>query len=189
MLINPRTGQPLIEGVLALAGSNGWRATVITRAEKRVLVEHLRGRDGVRTLTIDATREWPESLLRSEAGWDEYNLVLLPDTEFEPTTAANELIARLDAGAPTAFAVFDTREPALWGLVCNENGRGFIAEKPVSLRPGAKAWGAFAFRRSVGRRLLERLTASTVDHEWKQFGPACPLVPLTRFEDLTRFMV
>lgn len=193
MMLNPRTGEPLIASSLKLAKARGWPVAVLTRGEKRSLIDYLSSHWKVDVVMTGNTREWPETLARSREFWNEVNLVLLPDTEFEPTGAIDTLhwsLTHKTEAVPIAFGVFDVSDSKSWGMVMTspegENSVTEICEKPLKKKSGAKAWGLFGFHRDVGAELFQALLESSFDHEWKSVPAKSKTVSLSSFRDLTR---
>lgn len=122
MLPGPE-GAPMIDWSLDYARAQGWSTTVATRLEKLSLVNHLRER-GVETLLLEPTREWPETILRTQAVWKTWNLLLLPDCRFEPESVLQRMWEKAQY------------EDALKGEV-----KAFVATFPVL---GGKTWGCVA---------------------------------------------
>ena len=185
MLVNPRTGVPLIEATLQMSESRGWSVHVITRADKPSLIEYLEGRAGVSVQKIGPTREWPETVLNSCDHWVGENILILPDTEFEPSGILDSIAGSLSAGAPLAAAVFEVSKPAVWGLIRASDGQTEFCEKPAEAA-GAKAWGVLGFSPGIGRELFTKILESSFDHEWKRVEARAEFFELSGFTDLTR---
>lgn len=186
LLPQPESGQPLIRFSLDRARDCDASPVVITRRDKHALVAALE-EWGIESYLIDASREWPDTLLQSEPVWGERNLVLLPDTTFEPTSMAAALLDSLSE-TDIAFATFPVVQPEVWGMFGSRNGRAFVAEKPRTIPEGltARAWGLFAFRREAGRTLLRAMLESGADHSFHEVFRAKEAAVLTRFTDHSR---
>lgn len=144
---------------------------------------------------IDPSREWPETILRSEPHWFDWNLLLLPDADYTPLVTESVLCDLLHMDEREAsfhnhayFFVFNTMTPSLWSLVDISPWSFDIVEKPSKgkVRISAKAWGLILFHRKVGKALFTALLESSVDHQWKFVNFTAKTIPLNNFEDLTR---
>lgn len=181
LLLNPKTGLTFIDSALARAGEIG-EPVVISRHDKTVLNEYLK--DKSELCLIESSREWPETLLMSKSFWREYNLVLLPDTYFEPRVILADLVEALKIH-DVAYGVFSVNDPRTWGAIEITNSRMKIHEKPHEIF-SANAWGVFSFRSQCGDDVLRAHYESTMDHQPKFLSLSCQLLPLAKFEDLTR---
>jgi dTDP-glucose pyrophosphorylase len=185
-LLPDPSGQPLIESALGQAQARGWPVHVITRAEKKSLIEYLRRRSGleISIQLIRPSREWPDTLLLSKEHWRQRNILCLPDTRFSPESAIDQLV---QSPAELAAAVFDTSDASTWGVLRSlPTGQLEICEKPRDHRPGQKAWGLLAFTPSAGHQLLNAQLASTLDHQWRTLDFSHEFIDLDWFKDLTR---
>ncbi len=185
LLPDPETGRPLIEFALERAREANAEPLVITRSAKVELVAAL-VEYGVETLSIEPSREWPDTLLQAEAQWCEHNLVLLPDTRYAPLDAAEKMFRALKGGADVVYATFDVEDFSTWGVIAKSGEAWSLAEKPAAASAGAMAWGIFGFQRGAGRALLEAKLESTVDHNWKLLRGEVATINLNSFVDLTR---
>jgi hypothetical protein len=205
--------EPLIEQPLRLARECGARAVVVTRSEKKSLVDHLSQRD-CELLFVPPTRDWAESLLLSKPHWQDMNLICLPDVEFSPHSIMDKMFDGL-LSHDVVFATFQPKDfevtadravvtlssekikPAChsktiqklkaWGVVDVANHRH--CEKPQSMPPedaDLRAWGLFGFRREFGEQLLQQMLDSTFDHQWRLLPGRIQYLSLTDFFDLTR---
>lgn len=176
-------GRPLIEKALNYCRKYSWSPLVVTRAEKTDLKKYLLSNE-VETLIVEPTREWPETVLRSQESWFDWNLLFLPDVDFSP----QDLLGRIwqgisDSPCDFAAATFQVDNPRIWGCI-EKTEQGFcIAEKP---QVGGQAWGFLFFRKALGQELFEKLLESNKDHEWKELQAEARFYPLSSFEDLTR---
>ena len=142
-------GIPLIEHAL----SQSINPLVITRIEKEDLIEYC-SNHGVDTLILDEpTKEWPETILKSESQWEEDNVILLPDTIFTPFKVVEGLGEDLRE-TNYAFAVHKVKDPTKWGIISDD----FLIEKPTHLEGLQQefwAWGLMGFKKDHGKLLLQ----------------------------------
>jgi hypothetical protein len=193
-------GKPLIQLSLQLAAESHARPHVMTRVEKKSLIQYLHKAD-VSTQIVTPTREWPETLLQSREFWGEYNVVCLPDSEFAPLAVVDEMYALLESSADIVFATFQPSaggDFSSWGVL-GASSQGYVhCEKPTHIPAGVdvQAWGLFGFRRQFGVPLLQQMLDSTFDHQWRPLLEAgetgavgtarVSVLSLQRFNDLTR---
>jgi bifunctional N-acetylglucosamine-1-phosphate-uridyltransferase/glucosamine-1-phosphate-acetyltransferase GlmU-like protein len=203
LLLNPMSQKPYIE--FALSGiqklSMPKRILVVTRAEKKDLIDYLKTKSLDLALTIDIqliepSKEWPDTILQSEIHWLNKNVLVLPDTEFAPFEILEQLDRDLD-NHDLSLAVFKTSQLSTFGAIALEKNQYIHAEKPeVDLSTTnllckdawntARAWGLIAFRKCHGKTVFSQMLASTFDHQWRRLPGDVRLHELTRFEDLTR---
>lgn len=187
--------RPLIDFALEQAFAREWPVHVITRAEKRSLLEHLatwqdRGLD-VSIQLVELTKEWPETLLLSRPFWRENNLVVLPDTRYEPLDIWDEMLRVQQKMAAAVYAVCESQDfsnISSWGVIESDPFR--LCEKPQHLLSKSEnsylIWGLMMFEKSAGEALLQAHLESTFDHQWKALAAEVHLVRLQSFIDLTR---
>lgn len=198
LLPHPKTGQPLIEKSLEIAVQNKWDVHVVTRKEKQSLIDFLRKyaqekKININIQVVEKTKEWPDTILKSQGFWQEKNLFLLPDAEWDPLMAPVALLDYLNTLRSISLGVFCPNSLTTWGAVqtvksVEGEDKIFFCEKPSCVDSElAKAWGMIAFTKSVGLELFEVLLASTFDHQWRQ-GPHArySFINLSSFHDLTR---
>lgn len=204
---------PLIELPLQLAARASAQAVVVTRAEKASLLKYLNQRARVdgecagesdklnecdilnpQVCLIEQTREWPESILASQAYWGDFNLVCLPDVDFAPLAMIEKMYEALNEN-DIVFATFTPQDSfSKWGVVDISNH--YHCEKPDTFfevatntplnQENLRAWGLFAFRREFGEQLLKNMLTSTFDHKWHKLEGRVGFLPLDEFADLTR---
>lgn len=166
LLLGPG-GRPLIDAALNQAKARGWPVHVITRGEKSSLIAYLESFKGVsiRVQVIEPSREWPDTVLKSEDYWHEKNLLCLPDTIYSPESIWDRLVS---SSADLAAGVFGPQDFAPWGVM-RQAASGYleICEKPRDFREGMKAWGLMCFKKQSGRSLLTAQLESTFDHGWR----------------------
>jgi dTDP-glucose pyrophosphorylase len=191
-LFKSPNGSPLIAFGLDQARRRGWPVHVITRKEKTELIQYLQAYREKWSLEleiqlIEPSREWPDTLLKSEPYWREKNLLCLPDTIFEPIEIWDRLVATETDMAAATFKVDDFSK---WGVFrfhenCNEIS---ICEKPRqdSTVSSDTAWGILCWNEASGRKLLSAQLESSQDHAWKKLGLSLQCFELQRFEDVTR---
>ncbi len=181
-------GRPLIEFVLRQCETRDWPIQVVTRAEKTELLGYLNERQS-RNLNIQLvteTREWPETVLRSEPSWQDWNLLLLPDMIFDPPSVLDQMQKAMLSGSFELVAAGQVvSEPQVWGCLRAQSLGFEISEKPKDCS-SAWAWGVLGFRRSLGRPLFQSLLESGADHAWKSFQHRALLFELLGLKDLTR---
>lgn len=195
---DPETGRPQIDFALELAEKNGASAHVITRREKTQLIEYLndvwRSRVPLTLQFVDPTSEWPQTLLLSKNHWHQNNVVLLPDTKFEPVQAVSQLLTSLESGKDCSFLTFtpEGEDFSTWGTVDASNTSELHGmEKPLAHHLGSfedpRAWGVFGFRKLHGETLLRELLKSTLDRvPYKIPSISVGYFALKSFKDLAR---
>lgn len=186
-MLPDETGRPLIDWAIDQAFARGWPVHVILRPQKVSLIRHLKKRQEEGALSLQEIRgslECSHSLLLSRHHWRENNIVILPDTRWQPTNALDSLAAKLQEFA-AAYGTFPITAPEEWGTVSLGNQAVRIAEKcggPGSLT----AWGLLGFRRAAGVPLLAAHLESHLRRSVQEAAIACTQVPLQSFVDLTR---
>jgi hypothetical protein len=133
MLVDPLTGKRMIDQTLEKA--RGRLAVVVVRREKQDLIEHLQKHwPWVDILIVAPTPEWPASILETQKLWSARNVVILPDTRFEPNSVVDTLFARLTQ-VDAAFATFHVENAATWGVVKVSSSKN--QQTPHGYRRGA----------------------------------------------------
>jgi bifunctional N-acetylglucosamine-1-phosphate-uridyltransferase/glucosamine-1-phosphate-acetyltransferase GlmU-like protein len=181
-------GRPLIEFVLRECEARDWSIHVVTRAEKTELLGYLEERQSqsLKIQLVSETREWPETVLRSEPNWQDWNLLLLPDMIFDPPAVLDQMQRAMLSGSVELVAAGRiVNEPQVWGCLRTQSFGFEISEKPQDCST-AWAWGILGFRRSLGRPLFQSLLESGTDHAWKSFPRRALLFDLLGLKDLTR---
>lgn len=190
MLPHPQTGEPLIEKALRCAHQNQWPLVLITRPEKKNLIDYVIKRQKnlgfeCHWVLVNTTREWPESILAAQNFWGDSNLLILPDTDWNPHAVEVQVLAGLK-DADVSYGLFHVEDSSTWGTVKIEPRQISVWEKPLKAEPGYRAWGLLAFRRSVGRPIFNALLESTLTREPRQIPLKSSWTDLSSFEDLTR---
>lgn len=193
MLMDRESQRPLIDWSIELALESGLKPLIITRQDKVSLISHIESKwrsKGADVFLIEESKEWPESILKSESKWGDINLMLLPDTRFAPRSLLRDLIRDCERGSDLSFAFFRTNESLeTWGVLdWSENKMLRICEKPHNLSSceNQAPWGLIAFQKKIGKKLFSDLLKSNQTHEWFQCEASYSLQPLTHFRDITR---
>ncbi len=174
-----------------MAEETGWPLVLITRPEKKSLIDYVQEQESRRNIHVEwvlvkQTKEWPESVLASQPYWGDNNLLLLPDVEWSPKSAVKDIVNNLNF-YDISYGLFESENLQTWGTVSIADKQIRICEKPRENYRGFLPWGLLAFKRSVGRFLFESLLSSTLDHDVKTLPFRAQKVQLQSFEDLTRF--
>lgn len=181
------SGEPLIAWSLRLAKLTGARVHVITRPEKKSLIDyiHTQADDSISLQMVGATKEWPETLLLSEPYWQKSNIILLPDVDFSPDTIVEDLFCKMESNeSDLVFATIAKNGYRTWGVV--DQASNSHCEKPLVATASACAWGVFGFQKEFGKAILQQMLESTFDHHWWKLPGRASFLSLERFEDLTR---
>lgn len=193
-LLSDEQGRPLIQWGLDQAFLRTWPVHVIVRSEKKSLIQYLEKQKtnlGAHSelLTwqeIEASEEWPDTLLQSQKSWHEKNLVWLPDTRFAPVAALDSLASAL-IDHLHAYGVFRVHESKTWGILSDDIYLSEKCELQISHELDFCAWGVLAFRKSIGEKLLNLHLQSTLEQRTVSFDWGAPAkIQLDWFQDLTR---
>ena len=185
MLPHPQTGRPLIGEVLNRLLPWGWAVHVVTRREKTELRDFLSRFPHVGVQTVNATLEWPDSVLSSKEAWADFNLLYLPDSEWTPVSLLPEMFLALEHHE-VVFAGFKVQNPESWGVVRFESQGITIADKPREFDKIEWAWGSMAFRREVGRELFTRILLANQSGTWQKLSLSVARLEMESYVDLTR---
>ncbi len=169
-------GQHLIDHILMLCNIYNLKPLIITRAEKIDLIEYCDKR-GIETLIISPFGEWPDTILASESKWHTNNILILPDTRFEPTSIIAQLEQDLLNGARASIALHTITDATKWCVIQNYD----IIEKP-DLSLSSMAMGLIAFNKHEGYRLFK--TISKRNNPYHLMDASFQY--LTSFKDITR---
>jgi len=201
LLPHPKTRRPFIVEAIEKHKCLGSPFHIISRNDKMELNHFLyqmqkeRKDISIDVQLIDPSKEWPETILRSEPYWFDWNLLLLPDADYTPLITESVISDLLSVNEfefhfqnQAYFFVFNTMTPSLWSLVDISPESFDIVEKPSKEkeRVSAQAWGLILFHRKVGKKLFRALLESSMDHQWKFMDFRAQTISLNDFEDLTR---
>lgn len=185
MLIDPVTGKYLIDYHLDLCYKYNIEPVVISRIEKSEFNSYLRSKKIEHIVLKEPGKEWADTVLKSQGLWGEKNLLLLPDTRFEPEISIKRIVDSMHEYKLVA-GVHDV--PGLecdkWGIISREA----IREKPYVINPGVKhymkAWGILGFNREVGQGLFSSQVKGGLFKLSPEIEPT--FVHLDKFVDITR---
>jgi dTDP-glucose pyrophosphorylase len=190
-LLPDSSGEPLILWWLQRAAEIEANVHLITRYEKQVLVDFVSQACEKMNLNfsvqrIESSKEWPDTVLQSEKFWSEKNILVLPDTRFEPVRILKEISSALES-FEIVTAVFSVENPELWGMTRQSQHHQFeICDKPARTPEGALAWGLLGFQKQAGALLFQSILDSYFDKKWKLISKKNLSLGLEKFEDLTR---
>lgn len=144
-------GNPLIKYHLDICFKYGLEPLIITRAEKTDLIKYVETFCDV--LIIEPKREWPYTILKSWEKWEEDNVLLLPDTRFEPHDIINNIKRDLELGADISIALHSVMDANKWCIVndyqLHEKSNGFHGQQ--------YAFGVIGFKKRAGIHLFSEL--------------------------------
>jgi dTDP-glucose pyrophosphorylase len=149
---------------------------VISREDKTTLNQNLLCRQ-ISFLKIKSSTDWYDSIYQSRPWWQKKNLLLLPDTVFEPQNILEKLLSALETHE-LALSVFRVDDSSLWGGVNLDQALTISEKKPHY----PYAWGHLAFHEKVGADLFSKLNQKQY---FKYEGPYQAL-QLHYFKDVTR---
>lgn len=178
-------GKPLILKAIEIGQKLGIPCHVITREEKRSLIEFLSQYSHVSTQVIKPSKEWPDTILQSKAFWADRNILILPDTTWSPENIEVKILDALN-NYDIAIGAFQTDNFKTWGVFNSKSNTYSLVEKPQINNPHYLAWGLLAFRKEVGESLFEKILESTFDHQEKNTAFTFQFFKLDQFTDLTR---
>lgn len=174
--------KPLIAWTLELCARSGVAPVIITRKEKQDLILYAKNKAELIILD-EIPAEWPNTVLASKETWGDKNLLLLPDTRFEPVEALESAIRALDQ-EDFVFGAHKVEDVSKWGSIEYNKQRKdlLVCEKPSA--PGAGlAWGFIGFKNnSKSENLFNIYTERNKFLYLKNFD----IVYLSSFKDITR---
>lgn len=192
MLPDPKTDKPLIDYSLDLCKKYDLQPLIITRKEKTDLIEYIDKRNNSENISLltlsEINGEWPETILRSEPFWNENNILMLPDTRFEPDTIIESIKNKLNEH--TLFVkpryvfgmhIVDVEIP--WGLVENIQymASTSVTEKPIKR---FRAWGVIGFKKNHGELLFQ--SQKQKNQQFCEHTPYVVEYTFDSFKDITR---
>ncbi len=190
LLLNPSTQRPLIDHSLVVAQDHQWNKVLITRPEKKALMDYVTGFEiahdtKTQWVLVQKTLEWPDSVLKSSEFWSEQNILILPDTSWTPAGLEKKIVQQLDS-FDVSYGVFDTLGKHTWGTVSIQGDTLHLHEKPPKAGADFKAWGLIAFKKNIGKTLFTSILESTLDHQVKSLQIRACSTMMNSFVDHTR---
>jgi dTDP-glucose pyrophosphorylase len=180
-------GRPLIDWSLEICKKYEFKPLIISRKDKTHLNEYLeinKDKYHLDICYIDASKEWPDTVLQSKTYWLQKNILMLPDTRFSPIEILSKMSKSLD-DFKYSFATFKVQDLTTWGVLRSGHKETSIAEKPKHSLTGDQAWGLFGFQKNYGEILLQKMLHS--ESEYQIFtNERIFTIPLEYFEDKTR---
>lgn len=148
-------GKPLIEFSLNIAKQYNLNPLIVTRKEKKDLIQYCQNNNLDYMVLNNPTREWAHTVLKTVDEWDLYNYLILPDTQWYNTDIITNMHRDMQLGANASFGVFSVPDPHNWGIINNYR----IQDKPSRglFDAGAAAWGLIGFRKGYGEELFSSL--------------------------------
>jgi hypothetical protein len=190
-MLKRKNGQLMIDLAFEKAKEMDCSVHLITRKEKVDLISYTeeqfqKGLKG-QIQIVNPTKEWPDSILKSQNYWHEWNLLFLPDTDFQPRDILKQICLEIQTHQPDfAAASFVCDHAPTWGCF-RQVGDGYeFCEKPKIAKTGIEAWGFLFFKKQFGENLFSHLLESSFDHQWKFFRCKGVTLQMDHFEDLTR---
>ncbi len=202
LLPHPQTGQPLLWEAINRHQSLQAPFHIISRKDKVELNHYiqslsLKNNDfSLELQLIEPSLEWPDSVLKSQPYWSDWNLLLLPDADYAPLLNLTKLEPYINCSPrkDVVFFTFPVQDGSTWGLIQTSPQPLFfeIVEKPLTSNSDKNAletfsaWGLILFHKNIGEKLFKALLESSNDHFWKRLeGRVCE-ESLFYFTDLTR---
>lgn len=155
------------------------KPVIISRMDKEDLNNYIKQYypDAQLVLLNEQGKEWPNTVLKSHGFWEEKNILILPDTRFNPRHIVLQMNMALDK-YPLVFATHKVQDPANWSMIESNQ----ICEKPSDGTLNGRAWGLIAFKKDQGELLFNQLSER---HIWHVLNHYISL-PLRDFKDITR---
>lgn len=141
--------KPLIAYTLDLCKKYNMEPIVITRELKKDLILYLKNKTEL-ILLDESKREWSESVLNSIKSWGDDNILLLPDTRFEPVEALEQAVMSLKQGSEFVFGSHKVDDLSKFGMIeyQKDTKELLVCEKPNIATPG-NAWGFIGFKNNA----------------------------------------
>lgn len=171
------SGKPIINYSLKLCKKYNLDPLFLVRKEKQDLINYLKKKK-VKYLIMEPGNEWSQTIYNSKEHWDEKNILLLPDTRFEPIEIIEQIKKSLEFGYDLSYAVHKVSDCSKWGIV---SLFGYI-EKPQTSIFG-NSWGLIGFTKEAGSVIFKNMENKSCyyKHEFNT-----NFVFLDKFEDITR---
>lgn len=179
LLPDPYTGSPIIEWHIHNLKRHNIEPFIVTRAEKKDLIQYCKDK-GLRYVVMSPGEEWQHTVFNSHPFWEDYNILVFPDSRFFPTFSLHDIKNALKYGFDFGLGTFPVSDSSKWCCVTNDG----IYEKKQDLQGPHLAIGIFGFTRIGGLKLFEGLKT----HKEYKFDIVAQhkTSNLTMFKDLTR---
>jgi dTDP-glucose pyrophosphorylase len=176
-LIIDYTGLPIIDYSLGLCRKYNLHPVIITRPEKKDLIEYLKNKD-VTIILHDGSGEWPTSILKAKSHWsEEGNILILPDTRFAPESVIPNIMTSLDLGVNATFALHKVDDISKWGSI-----KDYAVTEKSQLTSAGHAWGIIGFQAHYGEELFTGMRVRNVQLQLTNTS----FLMLDFFKDITR---
>lgn len=169
--------KPLIQYSLDLCKQYDLEPLVLTRAEKTDLTKYLEV-NNIKYIIMKPGKEWAETVYNSQEHWANHNILLLPDTRFEPSIVINQIKEALKFGAQACFAIHQVEDISQWGFVT----KYIYCEKP-KIKTSGTAWGVIGFTKAAGCDIFYNMQTKSIYNEHRY---PVNFVFLNSFIDVTR---
>ena len=183
MLTDPNDkSKYLIDYALDLCYSNNIDPIVISRQGKDELNDYLKPYKLDLIILKEPGKEWAETVLKSQGLWGDKNILILPDTRFQPETIIPDIIKSTNCYSSIVVGWHEIKpeDSHKWGTV---NSYG-IYEKQGTLFN--KAWGILGFTKFSGQELFQSLKPEGT-FQFHQIDECSPeFRKLNNFKDITR---
>ncbi|MFN7905160.1 MAG: hypothetical protein ACK5P5_08245 [Pseudobdellovibrionaceae bacterium] len=193
---------PMIQYALDLFKRENCRIVVPTRREKRNLISFLQENyPKVEILFIENSKEWADTVLQSQGSWQDRNILVLPDTRWDPPKVVFEVLDVLQ-NHNFAFSSFASEQAETWGVFRIEaiSDSWAICDKPPKtpankdqfsknlVRGTGLCWGHIAFQKPFGESIFSAILRShhSRDFEPLHTGICGKSIMMKSFVDLTR---
>lgn len=182
MLSDPSNGdKPLIQWSLDLVQN----PLVVSREDKEPLNQYCEN-NKIELLTVKETKEWPDTVLETISFWDDKNVLILPDTRFQPTDILEQIEKQLETN-DLVFAIHEVDDVRNWGKVLLDP----FSKKPIQTQEKAgiefklegNAWGLIGFKKHVGEALFQAYSDRKIFNLTKL---KVSVIYLTSFKDICR---
>lgn len=183
MLIDPITKERVIDWSIKLALENKLLPIIAVSSKKLELRHYIRTKYPMAyVVQVNHVNEWPDTVLAVSEYWHAAcNVLILPDTRFNPTA----LSSLLTQSTEISYAVHTIDVPAKYGIVRALNNCIVTAEKPGSGAAGTLAWGLIKWTTwDSGQKIFD--TYRTKGKWIKLLTDSVSLVRLEWFRDITR---
>lgn len=175
MLHDPVINGPVIQYSLDLCKKYDLDPLIVTRKEKTDLIKYCK-KNKIQVLIIEPKGEWYNTVFQSKSQWNYHNILLLPDTRFNPEHIINEIKLALQLEAKSVIGLHLVDDSTKWCILDDYA----LIEKPMK-KSKAMAMGIIGFNDNEGMRIFGSMTKNRKIHlSQSSFSY------LTDFIDITR---